>query len=127
MNRFDTSVRRALKVAAVFSIALVLSVSCASVTGKAVSVAVNYGDASSVNYQIDLTRKALEGSDPVEALARAKILKENVADSDPVDGLYADAEAKTAKSFEAAVNAGQWEEAIRLFRSLDALSAAPEA
>jgi len=126
MNRFDTSVRRALKVAAVFSIALVLSVSCASVTGKAVSVAVNYGDASSVNYQIDLTRKALEGSDPVEALARAKILKENVADSDPVDGLYADAEAKTAKSFEAAVNAGQWEEAIRLFRSLDALSAAPE-
>lgn len=124
-NRFFNGRNIAPRLASGAFIAALVFASCTSVKAKPENVVVNYGDAVSVNYEIDRARKVLDEKDPVEALARAKILKEHIADSGPVNSLYIDAETKTLQSFDAAVSSGQWGEALRLFRSLDALSAAP--
>lgn len=95
---------------------------CATVRPSPISV--DYADDSSVGIEIDRAAAALE-KNPVEALVRARILKENARPSERIESLYVDAETRAKKTFEAAVAAGQWDEARRLYRSLDALSLAP--
>ncbi len=104
-------------------VAAMAALSCA--TEKTVPAPVDFGNESSVSYELQLARDALD-KNPVEALARAKILLDNAPSSESLDSLYADAKTKTLGSFDAAVEAGKWDEAMRLFKSLNALSAAPE-
>lgn len=100
----------------------VLLAGCA--TAKAVP-SIDYSSERSVRYEIENARKLLDEY-PVEALARAWALRENAGNLPEIDTLYADAGKKTLADFKAAVDASRWSDAIALFRSLEALSMAPE-
>jgi len=95
---------------------------CAS-AGKAGS-RVSFSDERSVLFEMEETRKILE-TKPVEALARARALKDNTGGSPEIDSLYADAGIRARSLFETAVRAGKWTEALVIYRSLDVLSLAP--
>lgn len=104
------------------SLCLCALISCASAPKSEVTV--DYSDERSVLYEIDQARKALD-QDPVEALARARTLKDNTTGFPQVEALYADAGIKTRSSFDLAVSSSRWNDALMLFRSLETLSLAP--
>lgn len=85
---------------------------------------VPYSDERSILFQIEQTRKVME-SDPVEALARIRALKDNTKGFAQLEALYEDAVSRSRSEFDAAVAGGHWSDAMVIFRSLDALSAAP--
>ncbi len=101
---------------------LVIFTSCATI-GKKI-VAVNYSDERSILYEVDQTRKVLD-SDPVEALARARTLKDNTKGFAQVDNLYSDAEKKTKAEFDLAVLSTRWNDTLVIFKSLVSLSMTP--
>lgn len=63
---------------------------------------------------------------PVEALARARTLKDNTSDFSQVEVLYADATQKTRAEFELALSSSRWNDALIIYRSLKTLSIPPE-
>lgn len=85
---------------------------------------VNYSDERSILDEVAQTRKVLE-KDPVEALARARVLKDNTHDFSPVETLYADAGIKTRSEFDIAVSSSRWNDALVIYRSLESLSLSP--
>lgn len=105
-----------------FFFSMLLVAACA--TNRSKESSVNYSDERSIVYEIEQTRKVM-ATDPLEALVRARSLKENTRGSAQIDTLYSEAEKKTRTQFDAAVSSGRWNDAISLFRSLDALALSP--
>ncbi len=101
---------------------VLLLISCATI--RKPEPVVDYSDQRSVLYEIDQTRKVLE-KDPVEALARARSLRDNTSGFPQIESLYAESGAKTRASFDLAVSSARWTDALVLFRSLETLSLAP--
>lgn len=112
-----------LKMISALSLAALLALSgCA--TAKTVS-AVSYSSERSIRYEIEMTRKVLD-RDPVEALARAWALRANTDGFVEIEDLYSAAGKRTRAEFDSAVASGRWTDALSLFRSLEALSIAPD-
>lgn len=86
---------------------------------------VDYSSERNVLHEVDQTRLMLD-KDPVVALARARILKDNTAGLSQVEALYSDAKTKTLAEFQTAISKGDWASAIVLYKSLDTLSSAPD-
>jgi len=124
MNKRSPSRRLRARIAILSSsVAVALALfSCASVEPK--EPVVNYSDERSVSHEVEQTRKVLE-KDPLEALARAWVLKANASGASSVDDLYRDAGSKAASEFGLAVESGRWADALVLYRSLSNLSLAP--
>lgn len=115
----------ARKIAAAMGMAILFT-SCATARKEAAAaVRVDYANEASVSSEMVNATKALD-KDPVEALARFWVLRENVPSAAGIDALLRQAEEKSLRAFEAALSAEQWGDALRIFRSLDALSLAPE-
>ncbi len=103
--------------------ALTAFAGCATIPEKA-PTAIQYSDERNVMYQIEQTRKILEER-PVEALARARALKDNTAGNPQVDTLFSEAGSRAKNEFSAAIDAKRWDDALAIFRSLNVLSLAP--
>ena len=101
--------------------AILLS-SCSTI--KTVEPKVDYSDERSILNEIDITRKVME-KDPLEALSRARTLKDNVKELDQINILYTEAQDKTRVEFGLAVSFFRWQEALVIYRSLEALSLSP--
>jgi len=104
---------------------LCMSLLLSCVTSRKVEPSVDYSDERSILYEIEQTRKVLE-RDPVEALSRARALRDNAGGFPQIETLYADAAAKTRTGFELAVSSARWNDALVLYRSLETLSMAPD-
>jgi len=104
---------------------LCMSLLLSCVTSRKVEPSVDYSDERSILYEIEQTRKVLE-RDPVEALSRARALRDNTGGFPQIETLYADAAAKTRTGFELAVSSARWNDALVLYRSLETLSMAPD-
>ncbi|HNY21301.1 MAG TPA: hypothetical protein PKO22_04030, partial [Treponemataceae bacterium] len=102
MNKHTTSIgTRAFLLAALTALA-----GCATTTEKA-PAAIQYSDERNVMYQIEQTRKILE-EHPVEALARARALKDNAASNPQVETLFSEAGSRAKTEFAAAIEAKRW-------------------
>lgn len=104
------------------AVASILAWGCASSPKN--EVFVDYSDTRSVGNEITQTRKIIE-TDPLDALARARALKDNTTGLAQVESLYADAGARAVAEFKTAVSSGHWDDALVLYRSLSVLSLAP--
>jgi len=104
-------------------VAIVPLVSCVS-DPEPVAV-VDYSDERRILYEIDKTRLMLD-SNSLDALLHAVLLLNNSKQMDEITTLYADARDRAAKEFRTAVEAEQWTDALRLWRSLDTLSLTPQ-
>lgn len=127
MPRFwiDRYTLRARKLAAVLGMAGLLMSCVTARKDSSPAVRVDYSSEESVSSEMDNAAKALD-KDPVEALARFWVLKENVPSASGIDSLLRQAQDKSLQAFDAALSAEQWGDALRIFRSLDALSLAPK-
>jgi len=108
--------------AAIACAALSLFASCAS--SAPMEKSVDYSSERSVLHEVTQIR-SLIAEKPLEALARARTLKERSGDLQPVAELYADAGKRTADEFEKAIADGRWADALVFYKSLEALSSAP--
>jgi len=99
-----------------------LLVSCASKARP--ETVINYSDERSILYEVDQARQLIE-KDPVEALARARALKDNTHGFSQVETLYSDAGTKTRSEFDMAISSGRWNDALVIYHSLAALSLSP--
>ncbi|MEL3907166.1 MAG: S1C family serine protease [Treponema sp.] len=102
---------------------LVLCVACTSVT-PSFPPPVDYTDGGSVVREIETVRALIEEK-PLEALLRAKRLQLYAGSTETVSALYRSSEAAVYRLFETAADENRWEDALRLFRSLEALRSAP--
>lgn len=111
-----------MRVNTFFALLFFFLVSCAS--QKSVEPVVDYSDERSILYEVSKARKMLD-ENPVLALARARALRDLSRPMEQIDSLYMDASASTRSEFFRAVDNGQWSDALRIYRSLTALSIAP--
>ena len=106
------------------SIILIFICSACTTVPAAVPPNVDYTNGRSVLREIEATR-GLIAEKPLEALLRAKRLQLYTENIDETDILYREAEASAEKAFYEAVESGNWEKALRIFRSLTALEKPP--
>ena len=97
-------------------------VSCASNPKK--NFYVSYSSDRGILHEVEKTRTVLD-ENPVEALVRARALLDNTQGYDFIETLYTDASTRVLTRFNSSVSAGNWSEALLLFRSLSALDMPP--
>ena len=108
----------------------VLLIVCAAFYGACTTVTpsfssnVDYTDGRSVIREIEHGR-SLIAEKPLEALLRAKRLALYAENTAEVQALYQQAETAVEKAFAKATESGNWEEGLRLYRSLTALGKPP--
>ena len=106
-----------------FVLFITLSSACTTLT-PSFPPAVDYTDGRSVLREIEAAR-ALIAERPLEALLRAKRLELHTDNTDAVTALYQAAEAAVEERFFEAVAGGDWEDTLRIFRSLTAVGKPP--
>lgn len=114
-----SSLRSLVSISALVSI---VTLSCVSAPAK--NFYVSYSSERGILHEVENTRNVLD-QNPMEALVRARALLDNTSGHDYVETLYADAQTRVLSRFNSAVSAGDWSEAIVLFRSLRALETPP--
>lgn len=86
---------------------------------------IDYKSSTSVLYEVSCAEKKLY-DDPLSALARAAVLKNNTSGYAEVEKLYKDANNRSYKNFTDAVYAKNWDHALLYFSSLANIGSKPE-
>ena len=116
LSRFSYSISALIVLAITFG-------ACKSVT-PSFSQSVDYTDGRSVTREIEAVR-ALIAEKPLDALLRAKRLTLYTKSTGETNTLYQESKSAVEALFFKDVENGEWEDALKLFRSLTALGEAP--